>query len=419
MKIYNTLTQSIDEFTPSGDEVKIYVCGITPYDTTHLGHAFTYTSVDILIRYLELTGHKICYVQNVTDIDDDILRKAKEVEEDWTLLGNRWTVHFLQDMKMLNVLPPDHYPCATDMIPQIIDMVEKLLQVGVAYEVSGNVYFQVDRWDQFGKLCRLPYAEMLPVANERGNNPDDPKKQDPLDFVLWQAQKNGEPAWESPWGLGRPGWHIECSAMSTHYLGQIIDIHAGGHDLCFPHHEAEISQVEPISGENPFVKLWMHIAMVYHSGEKMSKSLGNLVMIRELMSTYSPDGIRLYLGGHHYRKQWSHNELELEESQKLAEKALKAVTLEGGSGIKLNGMPAMDQFTLAMEDDLDTVKAKGIFADLVDKVLNAIRAGQDVNDAQKILYKMGTIFGLKLNHENPEERVVNGWNKHIDRFVSE
>jgi L-cysteine:1D-myo-inositol 2-amino-2-deoxy-alpha-D-glucopyranoside ligase len=419
VKLYNTLTRSINEFHPTGDEVKLYVCGITPYDTTHLGHAFTYTSVDILVRYLEFKGFKVCYVQNVTDIDDDILRKANEVGENWRALGNYWISHFIQDMKRLNVRPIDYYPFATDTIPQIIVMVEQLLQAGVAYEAGGNVYFQVERWDAFGKLSRLPYQEMLSLANERGNNPEDPHKHDPLDFVLWQEQAPGEPAWESPWGPGRPGWHIECSAMATHYLGSVIDIHAGGQDLCFPHHEAEISQVESISRDNPFVRFWMHIAMVYHDGEKMSKSLGNLIMIRELLNTYSPDAIRLYLGGHHYRKSWSYNEEELVEYQKLAEEACQAVTVRTGKRTRLDANVAQDLFISAMEEDLNTEKAIKVFNKLVKDVIKVSSTGGDVKEAQQVLNKMAGVFGLQLNNGEPEPRVANGWNEHLKRFVEE
>src|SRR5258705_5668587 len=186
MNLYNTLTQRVEPFTATGDTVSLYVCGITPYDTTHLGHAFTYTAADILVRYLESQGLQVKYVQNVTDIDDDILRKAREVGDDWRALGNRWTSHFIRDMQALNVRPPDHYPRASDVIPEIAAMVGTLIERGLAYESAGNVYYHVDQWPGFGQLSHLPRADMLPVANERGNRPDDPHKADPLDFVLWQ-----------------------------------------------------------------------------------------------------------------------------------------------------------------------------------------------------------------------------------------
>jgi len=238
LKLYNTRSQQLEELKPQGDFVTMYVCGITPYDTTHLGHAFTYTTADILIRHLESQGHRVKYVQNVTDIDDDILRKAQETGADWQSLGNEWTAHFIRDMQSLNVRAPDYFPRATEMMAQIGDMVQALVDKGVAYESAGNVYFAVDAWPTYGQLSHLPRTELLPVANERGNRPDDPHKRDPLDFVLWQAQAPGEPAWDSPWGPGRPGWHIECSAMASHFLGETIDVHGGGADLVFPHHES-------------------------------------------------------------------------------------------------------------------------------------------------------------------------------------
>ena len=237
MRIFNSQTQAIEELTPRGGEVTLYVCGITPYDTTHLGHAFTYTAYDQLIRYLELKGIAVRYAQNVTDIDDDILKRARETGEDWRELGIRWTNHFIDDMIALNVRPPDAYPRATGVIAEIIRSVAALLDAGVAYASGGSVYYAVDRYPAFGRLSRIPRAEMLPIANERGNHPDDPHKRDPLDFVLWQAQAPGEPAWDSPWGPGRPGWHIECSTMALKFLGRPVDIHGGGMDLCFPHHE--------------------------------------------------------------------------------------------------------------------------------------------------------------------------------------
>jgi len=231
MELYSGLTQSIQTLKPKGDSIKIYVCGITPYDTTHLGHAFTYTVNDILIRYLELRGYQVSYAQNVTDIDDDILRKSKELGENWLSLGNTWTNHFIDDMISMNVRPPDYYPRATEFIPEMIRINEKLVEKGLAYVNGGSVYFHIAAWPEFGKLSRLPRGEMLPIANERGNKPEDPQKRDPLDFVLWIAKVGDEPAWNSPWGPGRPGWHIECSAMSSQLLGETIDIHSGGADL--------------------------------------------------------------------------------------------------------------------------------------------------------------------------------------------
>jgi len=283
LRLHDTLSASIRPFEPAHPEVTLYVCGVTPYDTTHLGHAFTYHCFDVLIRLLEAQGMKVTYAQNVTDIDDDILKRAKRDGKDWRALGSEWTAHFMRDMQAINMRPPDYYPRATDVIAEFVAIVETLIKQDVAYESNGNVYFHVDKFERFGALSGIPREQMLAIANERGNNPDDPHKHNPLDFVLWQAQAHGEPAWDSPWGAGRPGWHIECTAMNRKFLGDRVDIHGGGGDLIFPHHECEIAQAESATGVVPFVRVWMHVAMVRKDGEKMSKSLGNLVWVSELL----------------------------------------------------------------------------------------------------------------------------------------
>jgi cysteinyl-tRNA synthetase len=420
MKLHSILTRQAETFVPLRQPATIYVCGITPYDTTHLGHAFTYATFDMLIRYLEYSGNTVLYVQNVTDIDDDILRKALEVGDDWQQLGNQWTRHFIRDMQALNVRPPDHYSRATDFIPGIISAVQRLLDVGVAYQAGGNVYFHVAAWPEYGKVSTLPPAEMLPIANERGNNPDDPNKRDPLDFVLWQAQAPGEPAWESPWGPGRPGWHIECSTMATRLLGNTVDIHGGGADLLFPHHESETAQAEAGTGQEPFVRYWLHTAMVRHEGEKMSKSLGNLVMVSDLLKTCSPDALRLYLADHHYREPWSYDEGELDEASRLADllsrAAQRGTTLEPGTGGALDPAQAEAAFAAAMDRDLDSPQALVALVDLGVRILEGEQAGVDVRAAQEALRRMGRVFGLRLDAAGPEERVLKGWNLHAERF---
>ncbi len=418
MRLYNPVPQAIETFDPAGDAVSMYVCGITPYDTTHLGHAFTYCAADILIRYLEFQGRRVHYVQNVTDIDDDILRKAREVGEDWRALGNRWTAHFIRDMISLNVRPPDDYPRATEVIPEIVQMVSRLIEKGAAYESGGSVYFDVNAWPSYGKLSHLDRAEMLPIANERGNNPNDPHKRDPLDFVLWQAQSSGEPAWDSPWRPGRPGWHIECSVMSTHFLGETVDLHGGGSDLVFPHHESEIAQVVPVTGQEPFARFWFHTAMVRYQGEKMSKSLGNLVMVDDLLKTYSPDALRLYLANHHYRLPWSHDPTELDRSQQLAAKLRSAAVAPGGQRAMLDTGPTNALFTAAMENDLDTPAALVVLTGLADEILEGDLAGHNLASAQTLLRRLGRVFGLQLDASTPEERVTAGWEHHLQRFSS-
>lgn len=396
MQLYNTITRQKETFSPAGDHVTMYVCGITPYDTTHLGHAFTYVVFDTLARYFQFKGWPVRYAQNVTDIDDDILRKAKEVGEDWKTLGDRWTRRFIEDMDALNALRPTYYPRATEEIPRIVEMTKVLLDKGFAYEKNGGVYFHVDSCLHFGQLSRILRDEMLPIANERGNVPNDPNKRDPLDFVLWQAAKPDEPTWDSPWGPGRPGWHIECSAMSLHYLGETIDIHGGGGDLIFPHHECEIAQSEQCTGVQPFVRFWMHIAMVRHEGEKMSKSLGNLVMARDLLQTYSPDAVRAYLLGNHYRTAWEYDEAGLRQALARVERYIAASRADAvAGGNPLDAMPYRDRFVAAMDDDLDTPAALSTLDDLAGAILVAT-GDQDLVAAQGTLRQLAGVMGLQL-----------------------
>jgi L-cysteine:1D-myo-inositol 2-amino-2-deoxy-alpha-D-glucopyranoside ligase len=418
MQLYNTLTGDKEDFDASDNPVSIYVCGITPYDTTHLGHAFTYASFDVLIRYLEYRGRAVTYVQNVTDIDDDILRKAQEVGESWKEVGDRWTAHFIRDMQALNVRPPDHFPRATEVIPEMISIIESLLDAGYAYESEGNVYFDVDSWEAFGELSKVPREEMLAIANERGNHPDDPHKRDPLDFVLWQAQGEREPAWDSPWGPGRPGWHIECSTMATDYLGETVDIHGGGADLAFPHHECEIAQAEGATGVAPFVRFWMHTAMVLHEGEKMSKSLGNLIMIRDLLDEgWHPDALRLYLNKHHYRQPWEFHAESLEKAAHTARTLRAAATASSGTERPLSARGAVRTFIAALDDDLDSPIALMAMEEFAEQILRVAAAGRDVRQAQAALREMAQVFGLYLNAEDAERRVTTGWDRHLQKFA--
>jgi len=396
MKLFNTLTQSLEEFAPLKDDntVRIYVCGITPYDTTHLGHAFTYVSFDTLIRYLEFRGYKVKYVQNVTDIDDDVLRKAREVGIPWDELGRRETERYLRDMDALNVRRPDVYPHATQETSAMIEIIQTLLARGYAYENGGNVYFSVHRDPEFGILARAiglnDYSAMLTIANERGNHPDDPHKKDPLDFVLWQAQVPGEPAWPSPWGPGRPGWHIECSAMSLKYLGPQLDIHGGGADLAFPHHTCEIAQSEHFTGKAPFARFWVHTGMVHQDGEKMSKSLGNLTLVSDLLKEYSADAIRVTLLNHHYRYPWECFPEDLQvatETVGLFQQVRSLVSEQtGGTNSLLHG-----QFTAAMDNDLNTPQALLLLRRAAEMVV----ANHDTNTGAEIL-RLVRVLGLRI-----------------------
>ena len=350
---------------PNRDSIGLYVCGVTPYDTGHLGHAFTYVSFDVLHRYLEYLGHDVIYVQNLTDVDDDMLRKARETGEDYLALGNRWVTTFLTEMAALNWLPPDHYPRATQHIPQVLSLIEKLVSNGLAYAAEGNVFFDVSADPSYGQLSKLSRTDMLPIANERGNVPDMAGKRDPLDFVLWQRSLPDEPAWAAPWGPGRPGWHIECSAMSMTYLGTQFEIHGGGADLLFPHHESELAQAEGATGDRPFVAWWAHAGMLSYDGDKMSKSLGNLVLVRDLLRTYPGDAIRHYLVSRHYRSEVHFTEAELAasaESAALLRRACMRAEQHSPADPALADvvdLPPMvaehrRRFLAAMDDDLNT-----------------------------------------------------------------
>ncbi len=357
MKLYNSLTKQLELFKPSnGKSVTMYVCGITPYDTTHLGHAFTYMAFDILQRIMRFQGYTVTYVQNVTDIDDDILKRAKETNQNWQELGNFWTEKFLFDLKTLNIDLPTMYVKVTESIDTIIEIVSNLQKKDFAYEVDGTVFFDVQKDIEYGKLSKYSKSEMITLSKERGANPDDPRKKNPLDFIMWQKAAGDEPFWQSPWGKGRPGWHIECSAMTYKYLYKYIDIHGGGSDLIYPHHESEIAQSENFTGEKPFVKFWMHTGAVGYQGEKMSKSLGNLVMISDLLKTYSPNTIRFLLLSHHYRKPWEYKEDMIHETNTYVE-MLFANFHETKFNERQIDNKLIELFTKALQQDLNTPKA--------------------------------------------------------------
>lgn len=370
MKLYNSYTKKIETFQPfNSTSVKLYVCGITPYDTTHLGHAFVYIQFDALKRFLEFKGYHVTYTQNVTDIDDDILKRAKRDNRDWIELGNSWTNKFLNDLKALNVKMPDHYIKATEAIPEIIEMVSGLIKKDFAYEKNGNVYFEVAKFSEYGKLSKFTPDQMTELLKERGGDPNDQNKRAPLDFLLWQLSKTDEPFWDSPWGKGRPGWHIECSAMIKKTLGEQIDIHGGGKDLIYPHHESELAQSESFSGKNPAVKYWMHIAMVSYQGEKMSKSLGNLVLVSDLLKRYSANSIRLMLLLNHYRKPWEYTDDLVDQAQEYMSKIEKSL-----KDIK-SDPTGLEKMLVELEEDLDMPKTLNKLIDQTIKSPSASKAG--------------------------------------------
>ncbi len=397
MLLYDTMTRRKEPFVPGGEPVTLYVCGITPYDTTHLGHAFTYVFYDVLVRYLRYLGHSTRYVQNVTDVDDDILRKARELKMPRDRLAIEQTQRYQEDMTALNVLSPDIFPKATDHIAKAVEITRALLQKGYAYRAGGNVYFQVRRDPSYGRLSHLARAEMLPIANERGNDPNDPLKRDPLDFPLWQHSGPGEPRWDSPWGMGRPGWHIECSAMAMRHLGETIDIHGGGYDLVFPHHDSEIVQSENFSGRHPFVRYWVHTSMVYFQGEKMSKSRGNLVMVRDLLDLHNTDTIRLLLLSHHHTEPWEYDQADLQSMSRMSSLMLDAAK---GERVKLPLHPRELEegaaFLDAMDDDLDTPSAVLVLKDLAERIVRGQGRGPSAPQARELLVQMGRVLGLRM-----------------------
>jgi L-cysteine:1D-myo-inositol 2-amino-2-deoxy-alpha-D-glucopyranoside ligase len=399
MRLFDTLRQQIEPLDMRDQQVSLYVCGITPYDTTHLGHAFINVIYDSLVRYLRWRGATVRYVQNVTDIDDDILRKSRETGIPWDELGARETERYLSDLRALNVVMPDHYVRASDETAMMIEMIEALLTQGLAYVRDGWVYYAVRKDPGFGRLADaggyVGYDNWLATANERGNFPDDPRKDDPLDFVLWQAQQPGEPAWPSPWGPGRPGWHIECSAMSVKYLGKQVDIHGGGADLVFPHHTCEIAQSEHATGVSPFVRIWMHCAMVELDGVKMSKSLGNLVLVRDLLPDYSPDAIRVLLLGHHYRAAWSYTEDDMRAAAELAAHLKQAVSATPHEG-EDTGVEAAQQarleFIAALENDFQSPQALAALNRLAKHICASHSAAQIT-----MLRELAGTVGLRLD----------------------
>jgi len=368
MHLYDTAKRAIVPFGP-GPVVTMYTCGITPYDATHLGHAATYVTYDVLQRRLRDLGHETRCVRNVTDVDDDLLRKARELGVHYLDLAAAETARFDADMVALNVVECWSEPRATSAIADIRGFIGMVLEHGHAYVSGGSVYFDVSTVDTFGQISHYSRDEMIELARQHGGNPDDPNKRDPLDFVLWQPSAPDEPAWESLWGPGRPGWHIECSALALRELDTTIDLHGGGSDLIFPHHECEAAQSEAATGV-PFVRHWMHQAMVRMDGEKMSKSLGNLVFISELRKTYDTRAIRLGIVAHHYRDSWSWDDEIMPAAAGRLEAWLATASVEGVA----DSDSALDEVRARLDDDLDTPGAVAAIDAAVARGESVVRA---------------------------------------------
>ena len=393
MKVFNSLSGQKEEFLPQGDEVKMYVCGITPYDEAHLGHAMSYIIFDVIRRYLQFRGYKVKYVQNITDIDDKIIDRANKLGISTRELAEKFTDSYFADMDALNIGRADIYPRATEEIPKIIEVIQGLIDKGYAYPAQGSAYFRVRNVPDYGKLSHRNLESMMAgMRIEAGE-----EKEHPTDFVLWKASKPGEPAWESPWGPGRPGWHIECSAMSLKYLGNTLDIHGGGQDLVFPHHENEIAQSESFTGVKPFVKYWLHNGMVQLGEEKMSKSLGNLITIKEALERYSADAIRIFALGSHYRSPLTYSEEILEGAKGGVERLVRVISRDdptGGKGEALDAKPYYNQFIEAMDDDFNTAQAIATLFDLAREINRADESGIDASKAREILKELGGVLGL-------------------------
>ena len=374
MRLYDETTGKLRDVEVRS-RMTMYVCGITPYDSSHLGHAFTYVQFDVLARYLRYLGAEVTHVQNITDVDDDILRAAAERGVDYRELSERETKAFDQVMGTLNVTPPTHSPRASDFIPDMVEEVRALLAEDCSYERNGTVYFRVRSDPEYGRLSGLDRNEMVKLAAERGGHPEDPAKEDPLDFVLWQRSAPGEPWWESPWGRGRPGWHIECSTMARRLLGQPVDIHGGGTDLIFPHHESELAQAEAVSPGRPFVRHWVHTGQVFQAEEKMSKSLGNLVFVHDLLGRHDPMTIRRFLLRRGYREDWAFDERRLDDEGRR-----KAPSDEGELW---RGETDRAAFFQALDEDLNTPAALAV----LDRASASSDEGarQFVEEAEEIL----------------------------------
>ena len=396
MKVFNTLSGQKEEFLPQGDEVKMYVCGVTPYDDCHIGHAMSYIIFDVIKRYLQFRGYKVKYVQNITDIDDKIIDRANQLGISAQELAERFISRYFEDMDALNIGRADIYPRATEEISKIIEVIQGLIDKGYAYPAKGSVYFRVRSVPDYGKLAHRNLESMMAGMRVEAGE----EKEYPMDFALWKASKPGEPSWQSPWGQGRPGWHIECSSMSLKYLGDTLDIHGGGQDLVFPHHENEIAQSESFTGIKPFVKYWLHNGLVQLGEDKMSKSLGNLITIREALEKYSADAIRIFILSSYYRSPLTYYEAALEAAERGAERLWQANEREGGGGEQLDWTERIrwqrQRFTDAMDDDFNTAQAVAVLFDVARDINRFGDEGYSVTLGQQLLVELANILGLTL-----------------------
>ncbi len=415
LRIYSTLSRKKEDFSPiEPGKVRMYVCGPTVYDKAHIGHAMSAVIFDIIRRYFIFRGYEVNFVMNFTDVDDKIILRANKLGMDPFELGQMYINEYQAHLRALNVLPATFNPRATQEMAQILQMIEGLIAKGYAYPAGGDVYFRVQRYQDYGQLSGRRLEDMQAGARIEVSE----QKEHPMDFALWKAAKPGEPAWESPWGPGRPGWHIECSAMNLQHLGEQIDIHGGGNDLIFPHHENEIAQTESLTGK-PFARYWMHNGMLQLGSEKMSKSLGNLITIEEFLSRHSADAFRMLILNASYRGPLTYTEEVVAQAERGLERLLSALrpALPGAAGLDSDGQQALNEqaeatqaaFIEAMDDDFNTAGALAALFELV-RAINQARADgatdADLQPAQTRLRQLGEVLGLRL--EQPTEKEQGG-----------
>lgn len=412
-KIYNTLSGQKEVFQPYDPNlVTMYVCGVTPYNSSHIGHAMSAIVFDIIRRWLEYKGYKVKYVQNFTDIDDKIINRAINEKIEWQTIPEKYIAEYIESMDALNVKRADHYPRATQEVDRIIEGIQILIDKGFAYELNGDVYYRVIKKAEYGELKHQSLDDLRAGARIEIN----PDKEFEMDFALWKATKPGEPSWSSPWGEGRPGWHIECSVMSSHHLGEQIDIHGGGADLIFPHHENEIAQSEAMTGKRPFVKYWMHNGLLQFSGDKMSKSIGNVLSINEILKQGDPDALRFLVLGSLYRNPLTFTDESFDSAKKGLEriKSVFSPVEKWGEPGKENGeatattilhnatAATRSAFMEAMDDDINTAQALARLFDLVREIYKGREAGASpvsLHAARATLSELGGVLGLRLEQQ--------------------
>ena len=402
MKLYDSLSGKTSEFAPDHNRVTLYICGITPYAPCHLGHAMSYVIFDVLRRYLEFQGYEINHVQNFTDVDDKIIERSQLEKISHNELSSHYIEEYLTNMGALNVKPAHAYPRATEQIPNIVRIIQKLEEQGYAYHSNGDVYFRVLKVPDYGKLSHRTLEHMVPGARVEVMG----SKENPMDFTLWKATKEGEPAWDSPWGPGRPGWHIECTAMALDYFGETVDIHGGGQDLIFPHHENEIAQSEAYTGSSPFAKYWVHNGLLQLGADKMSKSLGNLITLEGALKLFTSDALRIFFLSSYYRSPLSYSEDSLKSAERAATRLRNA--FRPGNRKNVETIPSesfRERFCESMDADLNTSQALSVLFDLAREINRQKKSDNTVSRAQEVLQELGGVLGLTFTNLRTDEMI--------------